>query len=266
MTFSVMPHRKAKRDQSTPTMSCVCPIELTHRATLQSTPRFFVYRRTSFSAQGGVFPSPPPPPPPPASANGNGVGSGNGNSQWRKYLDGLVSLCNDTAGRCPAGSLVDPPPPGLLVRGPPCSIISEGSADPSAKAGQGGVGHSTSGDSGCPTNGRRAARGGASNDPVLVLLDMNGTLLYRAKKPLRVPQGAGGDGRDGRGGGGGGAGTVAFVHGDPVPLQYYMRPGAAELVAAMARHPRVRLAFYTSMRGVNALPAASFLMPEEFKR
>ena len=92
---------------------------------------------------------------------------------------------------------------------------------------------------------------------MLVLLDMNGTLLYRAKKPLPVPEG---------GGGGGAAGTVSFVHGNPVPLQYYMRPGAAELVAAMARHPRVRLAFYTSMRGVNALPAANFLMPEDLKR
>ncbi|CAM9832519.1 unnamed protein product, partial [Laminaria digitata] len=56
-----------------------------------------------------------------------------------------------------------------------------------------------------------------------------------------------------------------FVHGNPVPLQYYMRPGARELVAEMVRHPRVRLAFYTSMRGVNALPAANFLMPEYFK-
>jgi len=28
----------------------------------------------------------------------------------------------------------------------------------------------------------------------------------------------------------------------------------------MDRHPRVRLAFYTSMRGANALPAARFLM------
>ena len=97
---------------------------------------------------------------------------------------------------------------------------------------------------------------------MLVLLDMNGTLLYRAKKPLRTPKSGGIDGR----GGGGGAGTVAFVHGDPVPLEYYMRPGAAELVAAMVRHPRVRLAFYTSMRAVNALPAASFLMPKDSKR
>lgn len=165
-------------------------------------------------------------------------------------MDGLVSLCNDSSDRCPAGSLLDLPPPDLISRGSPCPN-----------------------EPGAPTNGHRVAGAGTSNGPVLVLLDMNGTLLYRAKKPLRIPEGGdggggggGGRGGDGGGGGGGGAGTVAFVHGNPVPLQYYMRPGAGELVAEMVRHPRVRLAFYTSMRGVNALPAASFLMPEYFKR
>lgn len=85
---------------------------------------------------------------------------------------------------------------------------------------------------------------------------MNGTLLFRAKEALRFST---------EGGGGGSKQEEevvkpAFVHGEPEPLQYYMRPGAAELVAAMDRHPRVQLAFYTSMRGVNALPAARFLM------
>lgn len=169
-------------------------------------------------------------------------------------MDGLVSLCNDAEHRCPAGSLVDPPSPGLLARGPACP--SKGNGGPSAEARQGGFERGTASDAGAQTNGHRVAGGGGSNDPVLVLLDMNGTLLYRAKKPLPVPEG----------GGGGAAGTASFVHGDPVPLQYYMRPGAAELVAAMARHPRARLAFYTSMRGVNALPAANFLMPEDLKR
>lgn len=103
---------------------------------------------------------------------------------------------------------------------------------------------------------------------VLVLLDMNGTLLFRAKKTLRVSKNGGAGGEGGARGGEGSEQeeegqeviTPAFVHGEPVPLQYYMRPGAAELVAAMDRHPRVQLAFYTSMRGANALPAARFLM------
>ncbi|CAM9832591.1 unnamed protein product, partial [Laminaria digitata] len=108
----------------------------------------------------GVLPSrPPPPPPPPTSSNGNG--NSNGNSQWRKYLDGLVSLCNDSSDRCPAGSLLDLPPPDLISRGSPCPN-----------------------EPGAPTNGHRVAGAGTSNGPVLVLLDMNGTLLYRAKKPL----------------------------------------------------------------------------------
>lgn len=100
------------------------------------------------------------------------------------------------------------------------------------------------------TTGRPVAPPSSSEDPVLVLVDMNGTLLYRAKKPLMLPSVGNGQ-----------AGSVAFVHGDPVPLQYYMRPGAADFVAAMVQHPRARLAFYTSMRGVNAIPAARFLLP-----
>lgn len=86
---------------------------------------------------------------------------------------------------------------------------------------------------------------------VLVLFDMNGTLLYRAKRPLSVPEGW----KD--------PPKPAFVHGDPDPFQYFFRPGARELVGAVSHHPRACVAFYTSMRGVNALPAALFLMPED---
>ena len=185
-------------------------------------------------------------------------------------MDGLISLCNDTANRCPSGFLLDPPspPPSLVEREPPCpGDPVEGGGEPSADAEQNSLGCSAGSGSCAPTNGHPVAQGDALKGPVLVLLDMNGTLLYRAKKPLPVSKGGGDNGGGGGGsGGGGGAGTVAFVHGDPVPLQYYMRPGAAELVAEMSRHPRVHLAFYTSMRGVNALPAATFLMPEDFRR
>lgn len=86
---------------------------------------------------------------------------------------------------------------------------------------------------------------------VLILFDMNGTLLYRAKRPLQLPAGQNE------------SPEPAFVHGDPDPFQYFMRPGARELVGSIARHPRACVAFYTSMRGVNALPAALFLMPED---
>lgn len=83
----------------------------------------------------------------------------------------------------------------------------------------------------------------AGETPILVLLDMNGTLLYRAKTPLPLPVGA-----------------ETFLAGDPQPLQYWIRPGASDLVGLLSRHPRARLAFYTSMRMVNALPAARFLL------
>lgn len=91
----------------------------------------------------------------------------------------------------------------------------------------------------------------ASTDRVLVLFDMNGTLLYRAKRPLPLPEGWSDPPQP------------AFEHGDPDPFQYFFRPGARELVGAVSRHRRACVAFYTSMRGVNALPAALFLMPED---
>lgn len=99
-----------------------------------------------------------------------------------------------------------------------------------------------------------SARASASTDvdivgKVLILFDMNGTLLYRAKRPLQLPAGQNNPPEP------------AFTHGDPDPFQYFMRPGARELIKSIARHPRTRMAFYTSMRGVNALPAALFLMP-----
>ncbi|CAM9279330.1 unnamed protein product [Choristocarpus tenellus] len=72
---------------------------------------------------------------------------------------------------------------------------------------------------------------------------MNGTLLYRAKGTLEGPS----------------APPHSFQHAD---LFYYFRPGAKDLVQAILAHPRARLAFYTSMRGSNALPAAQYLLPE----
>lgn len=160
----------------------------------------------------------------------------------------VVSLCNSA----------DEPPTAHLLR-PPSELLahadhsaSERGADRTGNpvetnGGGGGTTSRVGGDG--PSAGSSPVVPGAiaSSAPVLVLLDMNGTLLYRAKRPLLV---AAGDG----------AGTPAFVVGEPHPMHYYMRPGAKELISAMVRHPRVRLAFYTSMRLANALPAARFLV------
>jgi hypothetical protein len=68
---------------------------------------------------------------------------------------------------------------------------------------------------------------------ILVLLDMNGTLLLRLKGKL---------GRE----------KPSFAH---AGLQYYLRRGVVDLVASLRNHPHCELAFYTSMRESNALPA-----------
>ena len=67
----------------------------------------------------------------------------------------------------------------------------------------------------------------------LVLLDMNGTLLLRLKGRL-------------------GEEPPNFHH---AGLNYFLRDGVVELVQALRAHPRCTLAFYTSMRESNALPA-----------
>ncbi|CBJ28121.1 expressed unknown protein [Ectocarpus siliculosus] len=210
-----------------------------------------------------VHPAPPPDTGDTAAAAGTGVNASCNptTSPWKEKLNRIVGLCDDAGP--PVADLIRPPT-NLLAhprrhRGPgSITDTAEPLAADSPAAGCGGV-TSHSSDS----NGAVPPRDGNDTDlplktkQVLILLDMNGTLLYRAKKPLRVSN-------DGGGGGGGGDskwGAPAFVHGENVPLHYYMRPGAAELVAALEAHPRTRLAFYTSMRGVNALPAARFLMP-----
>lgn len=91
----------------------------------------------------------------------------------------------------------------------------------------------------------------ASGSRVLILLDMNGTLLYRHKRPQPILLGKNTHAEP------------AFVHGHPDPFHYFMRPGSREFVEAIARHPRARVAFYTSMRLENALPAARSLMSED---
>lgn len=69
--------------------------------------------------------------------------------------------------------------------------------------------------------------------PILILLDMNGTLLLRLK------------------------GKLAGLRPDltHAGLNYYFRAGVCDLVSMLLDHPRVVLAFYTSMRESNALPA-----------
>ncbi|CAN0374913.1 unnamed protein product [Ectocarpus sp. 12 AP-2014] len=223
------------------------------------------------SSQGAprlVHPRPPPDTGDTAAAAGTVVNASCNptTSPWKEYSNRIAGLCDDASSAAgpPAADLIRPP--ANLLDHPqrhrgPGSIAN--TAEPLAAdrpaVGCGGV-TSQSSDS----NGAVPPRDGhdmdvpSKNKQVLILLDMNGTLLHRAKKPLRVSN-------DGGGGGGGDStwGAPAFVHGENVPLNYYMRPGAVELVAALEAHPRARLAFYTSMRGVNALPAARFLMPDD---
>lgn len=77
---------------------------------------------------------------------------------------------------------------------------------------------------------------------LLVLLDLNGTLLYRATKLLP-------------------AAAPAFdqLVGER-RMFYYMRPHARELVAYLVTHPLAVPAFYTSMRAENALNAVNWLL------
>lgn len=173
---------------------------------------------------------------------------------WRDYLDKILGLCRNAAGT-PEPKVFQPPLELLASTrpllpaepGPTISDVEAGGIDDECV--DRGIGNPDENEGG----GFRIPAHPSDAHPVLVLLDMNGTLLYRAKKPLPivVPDD---NGRDT---------TPAFIHGDPLPLHYYMRPGAKEFVAAMVRHPRVCLAFYTSMRGVNAIPAARFLMPDD---
>ena len=85
---------------------------------------------------------------------------------------------------------------------------------------------------------------------LLVLLDMNGTLLYRAKSrlPKLVPDLA-----------------PSGVRKSALPgakYFYYVRPQARWFVRALMAMPRVRLAFCTSMQGANARPAVEYLAGE----
>ncbi|CAM9687065.1 unnamed protein product [Chrysoparadoxa australica] len=80
--------------------------------------------------------------------------------------------------------------------------------------------------------------------PLLVLLDMNGTILRRAKSDL-----IGGRKPD-------------LLHNS---IRYYMRPHAITLVDLLRSHPRARLGFYTSMRRENALPAVTWLLGKSAK-
>ena len=75
------------------------------------------------------------------------------------------------------------------------------------------------------------------NPNLLVLIDMNGTLLLREKKclPGRAPD---------------------FIH---AKKYYYMRPGAKDFVKEIIAMPGIRFAFYTSMLETNAKPAISNL-------
>lgn len=89
----------------------------------------------------------------------------------------------------------------------------------------------------------------ASGGKLLILLDMNGTLLHRSKTVL------GGAARKadlslGRGKGGKG-------------IHYYFRPGARELVRTVcALGDHVSVGFYTSMQVSNAAPAVAALTGE----
>lgn len=199
-------------------------------------------------------------------------------SAWRTYLDRVASFCDADKNASDDSRAVGSPSAEILR--PPSDLLAHpkpvhhgsgietcgGAHAPSRAAGTSAIYGKRPVVNGCPagvsSNGNGDKGGDVINDKsnntsssdndnkVLILLDMNGTLLYRSKQCLMEVST---DGDDVSGG-------AAFVHGEPDPLHYYIRPGAAELVAALSAHPRVRLSFYTSMRGVNALPAARFLM------
>ncbi|CAM9911655.1 unnamed protein product [Ectocarpus sp. 4 AP-2014] len=213
-----------------------------------------------------VHPRPPPDTGDTAADDGTGVNASWNptTSPWKGYLDRVAGLCDTSSAAGPPAADLIRPPTNLLAhpqrhRGPgSIANTAEPLAADRPAVGCGGVtGHSSDSNGAVSPRDRHDMDVRSKNKQILILLDMNGTLLHRAKKALRVSN-------DGGGGGGDSTwGAPAFVHGENVPLHYYMRPGAAELVAALEAHPRARLAFYTSMRGVNALPAARFLMPDD---
>ena len=96
-------------------------------------------------------------------------------------------------------------------------------------------------------NGGKGGKGGKGNGggKLLVLLDMNGTLLHRTKsRPQHIRL----------------APDLALPRTADSPARcYYMRPQAQWFVQALMAMPRVRLAFCTSMFGRNAHPAVEYL-------
>lgn len=86
-----------------------------------------------------------------------------------------------------------------------------------------------------------------ATDRILVLLDMNGTCLFRSRTLLASRQ------------------PPAFKHNvgrdsTTYLLHYYMRPNAGDLLTFLLTHPKVVFAFYTSMKYESALPAVNFLL------
>eukprot|EP00903_Cladosiphon_okamuranus_P020304 g18631.t2 len=224
-------------------------------------------QKTTARATAAAPQQQPPTLSPPSENGGAPADVNGGSSPWREYLDRLAGLCGAEAPAPPTADLLRPPtdllahPQHHQAPGPTSTTTVDDESWTSKDGGGPGV-LETSGANATATVDLDSP---SESDQVLVLLDMNGTLLYRAKKPLRPAAAACGDGSEVEVEAAAAkvATAASFVHGDPDPFQYYMRPGAGELVAAMHRHPRVRLAFYTSMRGVNALPAARFLMPDD---
>jgi hypothetical protein len=87
----------------------------------------------------------------------------------------------------------------------------------------------------------------------LVLLDMNGTLLYREKHQLRPNSGRRPD--------------IAPTECNPgVKHYYYIRPGAQDLVKMLIGCPNATVGFYTSMQGTNASPGVEFIAGKGWDR
>lgn len=82
---------------------------------------------------------------------------------------------------------------------------------------------------------------------LFILLDMNGTLLYR-RKPKGILTSRAPD----------------FVH-DVTAIEYYLRPGAVEFIKFLLSHPQVHPGVLTSMRHDNALPAVLELEKRAFE-
>ncbi|CAN0289253.1 unnamed protein product, partial [Ectocarpus sp. 8 AP-2014] len=153
-----------------------------------------------------VHPAPPPDTGDTAAGGGTGVNPSCNptSSPWKEYANRIAGLCDDASSAAgpPVADLIRPPT-NLLAhpqrhRGPgSITNTAEPLAADSPAAGCGGVtSHSSDSNGAVPPSDGNDTDVPLKTKQVLILLDMNGTLLHRAKKPLRVSNDGGGGGGD----------------------------------------------------------------------